>query len=210
MVHQVAAQNGVYSCILLRLLHSKHWSNHLPRSYIWLDNRIRVRDLVVLFLPQLSALVSLAEGEANNPKHETFAGEYRRTDHGQACPTGNHFVRTRLEQFFIDGVANISILLTCQLPSWSDIGPGIWCGSDGAATQRLVCTAESNVNGKKAELCELGLQIKAQRMQALISMDVFGAPLRKRNEWHQLFLQLLSFILPLCKAKVPTPQRGEQ
>lgn len=98
MVHQVAAQNRVYSFILLWLLHSKHRSNHLPRSYIWLDNRICVRDLVV-FLPQLSALVSLAEGEANNPKHETFAGECRRTDRGQACPTGNHLVRTRLEQF---------------------------------------------------------------------------------------------------------------
>lgn len=50
-----------------------------------------LRDLAVL-CSQLSA------GEANNPNHETFAGEYRKTGHCQACPTGNHFVRTRLEQ----------------------------------------------------------------------------------------------------------------
>lgn len=34
---------------------------------------------------------------------------------------------------------------------------------------------------KKAELWDSGLQIKAQRMQTLISMDAFAAPLGKRN-----------------------------
>lgn len=48
----------------------------------------------------------------------------------------------------------------------------------------------------------------------LIGMDAFGTSkeirnfleIRKRNE----FPQLLSFILTLCKANVPTPQQGEQ
>lgn len=73
-----------------------------------------VRDLV-LFLAQLPA-----EGEANNPNHDTFGGEYRKTGHGQDCPTGNQVIRTRIvfiDSVFIGSVAIPSVLLTCQLPS---------------------------------------------------------------------------------------------
>lgn len=48
--------------------------------------------------------------------NETCAGEYRRTNHGHACPTGDHFVKSWAWTTFIWSVANLSVLLTCQLP----------------------------------------------------------------------------------------------
>ena len=56
-----------------------------------------VRDLVVCLFPVLTVLVSPTEREADTFCNETFAGEYRLANHGRNCPTGNHFVRARLE-----------------------------------------------------------------------------------------------------------------
>lgn len=48
--------------------------------------------------------------------NETFAGEYRRTNRGHACPTDNHFVRAGLELLLYKALQTSPSYRPAQLP----------------------------------------------------------------------------------------------